>query len=85
MRHLPEAVKGALAIGQSEIRIGIVMYIDFTHDEIVALRSCLIGDRVSTAALSQDTRERLVLKLHFALEQTTGDEVSEPTHRTYTH
>jgi hypothetical protein len=54
------------------------MIVDLTDDEIRIVRALLIGDQLSVREISQTTRERIVLKLHFALEQANSEDILEP-------
>ena len=52
------------------------MIVNLTDEEIRILRSLLIGREVST--IPQTTRQRIVLKLHAALEEILlGEEASK--------
>ena len=53
------------------------MIVDLTEEEIRILRALLIGREPKPESLSQFTRERLVLKLHAALEEALGNDTSE--------
>ena len=53
------------------------MIVDLTEEEIRILRAVLIGKGPKAEILSQITRERIVLKLHAALEESLGNDASE--------
>ena len=52
------------------------MPVDLNIDEIRILRALLIGDQQNVKGLSQATRERIVLKLHTALESANEEAIS---------
>jgi hypothetical protein len=53
------------------------MLVDLNCDEIRILRALLIGDQQSAKGLSQAMRERIVLRLHAALELANEESIFE--------